>query len=157
VPSSCEGGGMAVFVAQHDTPLSSPQAWSRLTAWTEHARYVPLTSVSITTEGPNRVGTVFVARTHLGPLTFDDPMEIVQWSPPDEDGTGHCRLVKAGRVMLGWAELQVVAEGSGSRATWTEDISVSRMPGWTDAGTRMVSRLMFSRVLRRLLETDPHS
>jgi len=146
---------MALFVARHDSPLSPDAAWDRLTTWPRHARYVPLTTISVTTAGPNAVGTVFVARTHLGPLSFDDPMELVEWRAPAGDQPGRCRLIKRGTVMLGWAELEVASQGSGSRATWTEDITVARMPKWADPVTRVSSRLMFSRVLRRLLEDEP--
>ena len=145
---------MATFVARHESPLSPQDAWARLTAWPRHAKYVPRTTISITTPGPNAVGTIFLARTHLGPLSFDDPMELVEWSPPDGDGPGRCRLIKRGTVMLGWAELEVERRGSGSRATWTEEITVARMPKWAAPVTRVSSRLMFSRVLRRLLEDE---
>jgi len=146
---------MAIFVARHDSPLSPHKAWDRLTTWSQHAKYVPLTTISVTTPGPNAVGTIFVAHTHLGPLSFDDPMELVQWSPPGLDQPGRCRLIKRGTVMLGWAELEVAAHRSGSRATWTEEITVARMPKWADPVTRVSSRLMFSRVLRRLLQDEP--
>lgn len=145
---------MTAFVAQHDSALSPAHAWERLTAWPNHAKYVPLTTISVTPAGPSKVGTVFVARTHLGPLSFDDPMEIVEWSPPAGGQAGYCRLVKQGKVMLGWAELSVLAIGSGSRATWTEDITVARMPRWTAPATRLSSRLLFTRVLGGLLEDD---
>ena len=146
---------MAIFVTRHDSPLSPHEAWDRLTTWPQHAKYVPLTTISITTPGPNAVGTIFVAHTNLGPLSFDDPMELVEWSPPEGDRPGRCRLIKRGTVMLGWAELEVAAHSSGSRATWTEQITVARMPKWADPVTRVSSRLMFSRVLRRLLEDEP--
>jgi len=146
---------MARFVARHDSPLSPREAWDRLTTWPRHAQYVPRTTISITTPAPNAVGTIFVARTHLGPLSFDDPMELVEWSPPEGDRPGRCRLIKRGTVMLGWAELEVAPHGSGSRATWTEEITVAPIPKWADAVTRVSSRLMFSRVLRRLLADEP--
>jgi hypothetical protein len=148
---------MAIFVTRQDSPLSSQRAWDRLTTWPRHANHVPLTTISIMTPGPNAVGTIFVARTHLGPLSFDDPMELAEWSPPAGDRPGRCRLIKRGTVMLGWAELEVAPQRSGSRATWTEQITVARMPKWADPVTRVSSRLMFSRVLRRLLEDEPHS
>lgn len=151
----CEGGVMAAFVSRQDSPLSPSQAWERLTAWPNHAKYVPFTSIAVTPAGPTEVGTVFVARTHLGPLSFDDPMEIVEWSPPADRRPGHCRLLKHGTVMLGWAELSVEPLGTGSRATWTEEITVARMPKWMDPASRLTSRLLFTRVLRRLLLDDP--
>ena len=142
---------MTAFVASRDSPLSPAQAWQRLTTWPNHAKYVPRTTISTRTPGPSRVGTVFVARTHLGPLSFDDPMEIVEWSPPTDDGAGRCRIVKRGAIMLGWAELSVSPVGTGSRTTWTEEISLSRMPRLLDPVSRQASRLLFSRVLRHLL------
>ena len=63
---------------------------------------------------------MFIARTGVGRVGFDDPMEIVEWQPPGADGRGRCRLEKRGPVMLGWAELTVEPHGSGSRVTWRE-------------------------------------
>ena len=146
---------MAIFVARHDSPLPPAVAWDRLTTWSRHAKYVPLTTISVITAGSNAVGTIFVARTHLGPLSFDDPMEVVEWSPPVGDRPGRCRLIKRGTVMLGWAELEIASQGPGSRAAWTEQLTVSRMPKWADPLTQVSSRLMFAHVLRRLLEDEP--
>jgi hypothetical protein len=145
---------MARFVTQHTSALSPMPAWRRITDWPRHGRYIPLTSSRITTGGPNGVGTVFLARTGVGPLGFDDPMEIVEWVEPADDRPGRCRLEKRGSVMLGWAVLVVAPSPAGSRATWTEDISVAHLPGLFDPLTSLSSRLLFSRVLRRLLD-DP--
>jgi hypothetical protein len=143
---------MAQFVASHDTSLSVDEAWARLTDWPRHAAYVPLTTITVTGV-PTRIGTVFTARTAVGRFGFDDPMEIVEWAPP-EAGVGRCRLDKRGSVMLGWAELVVESRAGGSTATWTENITVARVPHFVDPLTAVSSRLLFSRVLRRLLE-DP--
>ena len=42
------------------------------------------------------VGATFVARTALGPLHFDDPMEVTQWRPPTDDEPGVCTIAKRG-------------------------------------------------------------
>ena len=76
------------------------------------------------------MGTVFTARTHVGAVGFDDPMEIVSWAPPADGEPGRARIEKRGSVMTGWAELTVAAHGSGSRATWREDVSVARTPAF---------------------------
>ena len=39
---------MAIFVTRHDSPLSPHEAWDRLTTWPQHAKYVPLTTISNT-------------------------------------------------------------------------------------------------------------
>jgi Polyketide cyclase / dehydrase and lipid transport len=137
------------FVVTADSQLSPADAWARLVDWPAHGRYVPLTSIEVTTPGPNGVGTVFVARTSLGRFGFDDPMEVVTWDPPN-----FCRLEKRGRVMLGWAELSVEAIGTGSRTTWREDAVPARLPGFASGLSTVSGRLLFGRVLRRLL-ADP--
>ncbi len=147
---------MALFVVTRSTALPTGEAWRRLTDWPRHARYVPLTTITVPTEGPNGLGTVFLARTGGRRFGFDDPMEVTAWEPPTDGGPGRCRLDKRGRVVTGWAELSVepVSVGSevGSRATWREDVGVARLPRLADRSTALSSRLLFGRVLRRLLE-----
>jgi hypothetical protein len=143
---------VAEFVVECETPRSTAEAWARLTDWPRHGRYVPLTSIAVTTTPPNGVGTVFVARTGIGRLGFDDPMEIVAWDPPTGDRPGRCRIEKRGRVMLGWAELRVRPTASGAHAQWREEITVARLPHATDRVTAAASTRVFGRVLRRLLE-----
>ena len=142
---------MALFVVQQDTPLDVAEAWRRLTDWPQHARFVPLTSIKVTTAQPTGVGTVFVARTGIGRAGFDDPMEIVVWQPPAAGRPGECRIEKRGRVMIGWAELSVAPIADGARATWREEITVAKLPKFTDGGTALSSRVLFGRVLRGLL------
>ena len=142
---------MALFEVSQETPHAPEQAWARLVDWPRHGRYVPFTTVRITTAPPNGLGTVFVAHTGVGRFGFDDPMEVVRWTPPVDGAGGHCRLDKRGPVMHGWAELTVEPHGTGARASWREDVSVGKLPRFTDAGTALSSRLLFGRVLRGLL------
>ncbi len=142
---------MAPFVVTQDSSLHPVTAWERITDWPRHARYVPMTTIEVTTPPPNGVGTVFSARTALGRFGFDDIMEVVEWLPPADGHGGRCRLEKRGTVMLGWAELSVEAHGVGSRATWREEATVGPLPRFTDAGSRLSGRLLFGRVLNKLL------
>ncbi len=93
-----------------------------------------------------RTATGFVARTGVGPVGFDDPMDIVEWREP-----AFCRLEKRGRVVTGWAEVTVDPHATGSRVTWREDLHVRGLPRALDGLTRAVSIRMFSRVVDRLL------
>jgi hypothetical protein len=146
---------MAPFVLTETTPLSATQAWQRITDWPAHGRYVPLTTVTVVPAGPSRLGTVFTARTALGRLGFDDPMEVVAWQPPAEDGDdaggGHCRLEKRGRVMLGWAEITVEPTAAGSTVTWREDATPRGLPTFAAPLAALAGRLLFGRVMRKLL------
>ncbi|MFJ8358165.1 SRPBCC family protein [Streptomyces sp. NPDC093984] len=142
---------MVLFRLERLTPLPVEQAWLRLTDWPRHADVVPLTRVTVLTPGPTGVGTVFVARSGVGPLAFDDPMEVVDWRPPTR-----CRMVKRGGVVTGWAEFEVRPHGdAGSRVVWREEIAVRRLPGLFDPPLGWLARRMFGRAVDGLLRPDP--
>ncbi len=119
--------------------LEPAEAWERLTDWERHGDLVPLTSITRTAQG-------FIARTGVGRLGFDDPMEIVQWREPV-----FCRIEKRGRLVRGWAELSVEPAGGGSVVTWREEISVYGVPRAADALTRTMARVLFTRTIDGLL------
>ena len=130
---------MALIEIVREVPLSQYEAWSRLTDWQRHGDFVPLTSIELTPEG-------FNARTGVGRLAFDDPMEITVWEPP-----ALCRLEKRGRVMKGWAELSVTAHDLGCRVVWRESIRMTGTPRLADGLTKASSRALFGRVIDGLL------
>ncbi|MFI9346408.1 SRPBCC family protein [Streptomyces sp. NPDC052773] len=143
---------MVLFTLERTVPLPLPEVWRRLTEWPRHADAVPLTRVRVLTPGPNRVGTVFVARTGVGPLAFDDRMEVTVWEPPGEDTPGRCRLEKRGRVVLGWAELEVrTGPGGRARVVWREDLGVRLLPALFDRPLEAAGRAVFGRAVNRLL------
>ena len=132
---------MAAFVVTADCPLPPEVAWRRVTDWAAHGRFVPFTTVTPVTAPPG-----FVARTGLGRLGFDDPMEIVAWDPPR-----HCRVEKRGRVIRGWAEVTVVPRGAGSRVSWREEAVPAGLPRPARPVADAAGRWLFGRVLRGLL------
>ncbi|MFF1422390.1 SRPBCC family protein [Streptomyces sp. NPDC058280] len=144
---------MTVFRIARSTPLSAEEAWRRLTDWPAHADRVPLTRISVLTPGPTGVGTVFVARSALGPAGFDDPMEVVRWQPPAPGVPGHCRLEKRGRAVTGWAEIHVRDEDGVTRVRWEEDLRFGRLPRLLDPLTARGGQLVFGRAVDRLLRT----
>jgi carbon monoxide dehydrogenase subunit G len=130
---------VALIEIVREVRLDPAEAWERLTDWEQHGRFVPLTRIRRTDAG-------FVARTGLGPVGFDDPMEVVRWDAPRS-----CRLEKRGRVVSGWAEFVVEPHDGGSRVTWREDIHVVGTPRFADPLTRAASTRLFSRVIDGLL------
>ncbi|MDX3853881.1 SRPBCC family protein [Streptomyces sp. AK02-01A] len=142
---------MSAFRIDRTTPLSADEAWRRLTDWPAHADQVPLTTISVLTPGPTRVGTVLVARSALGAAGFDDPMEVVRWQPPAPGLSGHCRLEKRGRTVTGWAEIQVRGEAGLTRVRWEEELRVGRLPRLLDPLTARAAQAVFGRVVGRLL------
>ncbi|MGW5355228.1 SRPBCC family protein [Streptomyces sp. NPDC004031] len=142
---------MSVFVVECRTELPPDEAWRRLTTWERHSGSVPLTRVTATTRSPSGVGTVVVARTGVGPVGFTDPMRVTVWEPPVGGGGGRCRLEKAGRVVLGWAEIEVRPDGAGAYVRWREDVAVRGLPRVFDGLTRTASRRIFRRAVTVLL------
>lgn len=134
---------MPLITITRDVALSPQDAWDRLTDWPRHGDFVPLTTIRKSEKG-------FVARTGVGALGFDDPMEIVEWQPPH-----HCRLEKRGKVVLGWAELRVEDHGEFSRVFWTEEIRVRGLPRVFDGLTQAAGMRLFGRVLDGLLSRRP--
>ncbi|MFE7442669.1 SRPBCC family protein [Streptomyces chartreusis] len=143
---------MANFSLERTVPLPLPEAWRRLTEWPRHAEVVPLTRIRVTTPAPTHEGTRFVARSGLGPLSFDDPMEVTVWQPPSDDTPGLCRLEKRGRVMRGWAEIEVrPGPGGRARVVWREELRVRFVPGVLDGVLERTARFVFGRAVNRLL------
>ncbi|MGW4032371.1 SRPBCC family protein [Streptomyces sp. NPDC004838] len=164
---------MTVFRLTRAVTLPADEVWRQVTDWHAHAAQVPFTSLASLTPGPAREGTVFVVRSAVGRLGFDDPMEIVRWEPPDGDRSGkdrpggdrpggdrrgaenegRCRLEKRGRVVLGWAEIEVVPQEGGSLVVWTEELRFRGLPRLLDQVTAKVGQLVFGRALDGLLRS----
>ncbi|WP_221351085.1 SRPBCC family protein [Streptomyces beigongshangae] len=143
---------MVLFLVRRNTPLSADEAWRRLTVWERHAEVVPLTRVRVVTLPPRGAGTVFVARTGVGPVAFDDRMEVVVWRPPHHGAPGLCRLVKRGRPVVGWAEIEVRPEpGGGAQVVWREELGVRGLPRVFDPLLERAGRWMFGRAVKGLL------
>ena len=144
---------MARFTAVVRTPAPAARTWQLLTDWPAHGRWVPLTVVRVLTPQGRGVGARFNGRTGLGPLGFDDPMEIVEWREPTAGRAGLVRLDKQGQLVLGGAEIEVEdTPGGGSVVRWTEDVQVA--PAWLsrpfDRLIATLGRRAFERALRAM-------
>ncbi|MFJ8539736.1 SRPBCC family protein [Streptomyces sp. NPDC093591] len=143
---------MVTFLLERTVPLSLDEAWRRLTEWPRHGEVVPLTRVTVTTPPPTHVGSRFVARSGVGPLSFGDPMEVTVWEPPGEETPGLCRLEKRGRVVTGWAEIEVrPGPGGRARVVWREELGVRPLPALFDGVLERTARYVFGRAVNRLL------
>jgi hypothetical protein len=142
------------ILLERTVPLPLDEAWRRITQWQRHGEVVPLTRVSVVPPAPTGPGTVVVARSGVGPLSFEDPMEITVWQPPEDGAPGLCRLEKRGRVVLGWAELEVrPGPGERARVVWREEIRIRLLPSLFDGVLRTSARYVFGRALNRLLRS----
>lgn len=127
-----------------------------MTDWERHTATVPLTRITVLTLPPDGVGTAFVARTGIGRAFFDDPMRVTAWQPPTPTSAGHCRLEKTGRIVTGWAEIEVHPTAAGSHIRWRENLRVARLPPFLDHATALTGRLVFRRAITTLLAADNH-
>lgn len=136
----------------HRTSLPPAAAWHRLTDWERHGAQVPLTRTVVSTAPPTHVGTVFTARTGVGRITFDDPMEVTLWRPPGPGAAGLVRLEKRGRAVTGWAEIEVrPLPGGGTEVHWREHLRLRGLPRLLDPVVDAAGRVVFGRALRGML------
>jgi len=139
------------FEVVRRSPLSAAEAWRRVTDWERHADFVPLTRITVK-QDPTSGHETFTARTGVGPLAFDDIMAVTYRRPPTETNPGVLRIVKQGRVVLGWAVLTVTPTGSGSEVRWHE---VARLRGTRGPLVAIVDKVVaggFGRLLEGLLK-----
>jgi hypothetical protein len=126
--------------------------WKLVTDWPAQSRWVPLTVVTIDSASPSASGpgTRFTGRTQLGPIRFDDPMEVTEWQPAAAGRTGRCRVRKLGPWFTGWAEITVGPAAGGTRVEWTEQVRVRWLPRIADPVAGAVGSMFFGRVLRKM-------
>jgi len=150
---------MVLFTARVEVDAPADRVWATITDWPAHGRWVPLTTVTVLTPSGEGVGARFVGRSGLGPLAFDDPMEVTRWQPPSgdlADGSGRpgeCHVVKQGRVVLGEAWFEVTPlPGGRSAVAWTEDVQVAPVALTRPFGRLLAlgGRLAFTRTLRAM-------
>lgn len=128
---------MSMCEVRRVTALSPGDAFARVTRWQDHQ--VPFTRSTLTETG-------FVARTSLGPVGFDDPMVVSDWQPPHR-----VRIDKVGRVMRGWATIEVQPTATGSVVLWRESLRIAWVPAVLDPLVRWSAGMMVRRVLANLL------
>jgi hypothetical protein len=145
---------VAQFEVQRHTGQSAVAVWELLTDWERHGDFIPFTTVRLTpSDGGDDRSSGFVARTSLGPLHFDDPMQITFWQPPDGGEPGVCRIVKRGRVVTGWAVLTVTPTVTGCTIVWREDAAVRYTGSVLAWPTKVAAGRVFGRLVDNLLGT----
>lgn len=148
-----------------DAPVE--EVWTLVTDWPAQSRWIPLTTVTLDRPGQagpggsgqagpgsSGLGARFTGRTRLGPIRFDDPMEVTEWQPATGGAPGRCRVRKLGPWLTGWAEIEVAHAGAGARVAWSEDIRLRWMPGFADRVLgpviAAIGGWLFGRALRKM-------
>lgn len=143
---------MPGFDVVRQTTLSAEEAWRRVTDWDRHGDFVPFTRITVDRD-PSTGHVSFVARTGVGKLAFDDVMAVTHSRPPTSTAPGVVRIVKRGRVVLGWAVLTVTPLESGSEVRWHEEARLRWSSGPVVAVVDRVVARGFGRLLDGLLAT----
>lgn len=108
---------------------------------------MPLTTITVTRD-PATGQELFVARTAIGPLGFDDAMVVAFAEPPTGTSPGIARLVKTGPVIRGWSAITVTPLTEGSEVRWYEE---ARLRGTGGPVVALASRA-WAPVAARLLD-----
>ncbi len=146
-----------VFEVTRRTTMSASEVWALLTDWERHSGHIPWTTIRLDPGAERGSGVGFVARTALGPLRFDDPMEVTFSRAPTETAAGICRIVKRGRAVTGWAVLTVTPDDSGAVVHWYEEARFAFTGPFLNWPTAVVGRKVFSRLLDGLFDEEPRS
>ena len=128
-------------------PGTPDAVWARLWDLRRHTEAVPLTVV----RGPAlRAGSAFVARTAVGPLGFDDVMEVRSWEP-----SRRAVVVKVGRVLGGTIVARLAPDGAGgTRLHWCQEVAATGVPDRLARLAVPAVRAGYRRALRQI--TAPH-
>jgi hypothetical protein len=143
-------------VASRAVAAAPERVWAALTDWPAQGRWIPATRVAVEVGRGDRVGDRVVARTGVGRVGFDDPMEITGWQPPRS-----CRVRHLGRVVRGTGAFEVLPRPGGCTVVWAEFLVAPG--GWFGAAAllalapagRWVVRLALRRVAGRLPADEP--
>ncbi len=135
------------------TSASVDEAWALITDWPAQTRWIAFTKVSIVREADG-VGTRFTGRTQVGPIWFDDPMEVTTWEPPVAGGRGYCKVHKFGPWLLGTAEIEVEPDPGnvgGAVVTWRESVKTRWTPAAFNPIVRASIGMLFRSTMRKAI------
>ncbi|MGE9809131.1 SRPBCC family protein [Janibacter sp. G1551] len=145
---------MTAFRVVRHIPASVSDVWARVADLRAHGDHVPLTRM-VTDAGAPRVGWAFSGITALGPFRLVDAMVVTRWEPPTAArATGVLRIEKVGRLLAGWAEIEVSPHGdAGSRVVWSEELGPRQrdLARLLRVPSAAVGRRLFERVVDSLL------
>ena len=144
---------MADFEVHLDPSLPAPEAWRRILDLRAHTAVIPLTTVTGAAMVASDLvdGSLFVARTSLGPVGFDDVMVVDSIVPPTGQTAGSARIRKEGKVVRGFIELVVTPTEAGSSVRWRQHIGVRGVPAILAPVVSWIARAAYGSTLRRLL------
>ncbi len=103
-----------------DAPIN--KVWAALADWESQGEWMLQTTVEVTSDIREGVGTSIAAFTGIGKLGIMDHMTVTSWNPPTV-----CDVVHTGAIIKGTGrfELTAISENS-TRFDWSEEILAPR-------------------------------
>jgi polyketide cyclase/dehydrase/lipid transport protein len=137
---------MTVHIEQCvDIAADVSKVWAEIDDVQSHGEWmrdaIEITPVSDQHEG---VGAEFTCLTKIGPFRERDLLRVTEWEPGAVMGIEHLGVVK------GWGRLTLVAQPSGTRFCWTEQL---QFPWWMGGAVgERAAKPVLGRVWRGNLE-----
>ncbi len=98
------------------------KVWAALADWESQGEWMLQTSVEVTSEIREGVGTSIAAFTGVGKLGIMDHMTVTAWNPPSV-----CDVIHTGKIIKGTGRFELTALTSTStRFDWSEEILAPR-------------------------------
>ena len=103
-----------------DAPIE--KVWAALADWESQGEWMLQTTVEVTSDIREGVGTSIAAFTGIGKLGIMDHMTVTSWNPPTV-----CDVVHTGAIIKGTGRFELTALSENStRFDWSEEILAPR-------------------------------
>jgi len=103
-----------------DAPINT--VWAALADWESQGEWMLQTTVEVTSDIREGVGTSIAAFTGIGKLGIMDHMTVTSWNPPTI-----CDVVHTGAIIKGTGRFELTAlSGNSTRFDWSEEILAPR-------------------------------
>lgn len=98
------------------------KVWAALADWESQGEWMLQTTVEVTSDIREGVGTSIAAFTGIGKLGIMDHMTVTSWNPPTI-----CDVVHTGKIIKGTGRFELTALSDNStRFDWSEEILAPR-------------------------------
>lgn len=135
-----------VFEVDVEIPLTSQEAWNRLTDWPSHGKWIPLTRIDVDRADPKK----FVAYSGIRPLVLEDRMH--QLTEQFDGTSGDSTVAKLGPILVGEARFAVKPGPSPTSCvvSWREDVAVKWLPRFLTAPVAFVAKQAFASSIKKM-------
>ncbi len=104
-----------------DVPIE--KVWAALADWESQGEWMLQTTVEVTSDIREGVGTSIAAFTGIGKLGIMDYMTVTSWNPPHM-----CDVIHTGKIIKGTGRFELTSlSAQSTRFDWSEEILAPRV------------------------------